>query len=230
MNTCNDVNVLPGKKAAVEGKDFVPIKNKKIVFKNGEVDYRLDIEMPDCVGEHDEHAQIDEVDTVSFALQLSNPLPNGTKLSKRSICFVNIEATDEAAEQAAELERRKMLDFFMSEKDLTWAQQFKFACILGPSIDQDNLIVQDVSGGEALWQFLAIYWKVFGAIVPPRKVWGGWAAFIVALILIGAVTTIVGEVATILGCVINLKPSVTGITLVAMGTSLPDTFASKTAA
>ena len=33
-----------------------------------------------------------------------------------------------------------------------------------------------------------------------------------------------------LGCVINLKPAVTGITLVAMGTSLPDTFASMTAA
>lgn len=40
----------------------------------------------------------------------------------------------------------------------------------------------------------------------------------------------VGEVATILGCAIGLKPSVTAITLVALGTSLPDTFASKTAA
>ena len=60
--------------------------------------------------------------------------------------------------------------------------------------------------------------------------WGGWAAFIVALLLIGVVTTIVGEVATVLGCVINLKPAVTGITIVAMGTSLPDTFASMTAA
>lgn len=48
--------------------------------------------------------------------------------------------------------------------------------------------------------------------------------------MIGAITTVVGEVATVLGCVINLKPSVTGITLVALGTSLPDTFASMTAA
>lgn len=66
--------------------------------------------------------------------------------------------------------------------------------------------------------------------MPPRKVWGGWAAFLVALLLIGIVTTIIGEVATALGCVIFLKPSVTGITLVAMGTSLPDTFASMAAA
>jgi solute carrier family 8 (sodium/calcium exchanger) len=41
---------------------------------------------------------------------------------------------------------------------------------------------------------------------------------------------IVGEVATILGCAIGLKASVTAITLVALGTSLPDTFASKAAA
>lgn len=47
---------------------------------------------------------------------------------------------------------------------------------------------------------------------------------------IGLITMFVGEVATILGCAIGLKPSVTAITLVALGTSLPDTFASKTAA
>ena len=75
-----------------------------------------------------------------------------------------------------------------------------------------------------------MFWKIIVSLVPPRHHWGGWAAFIVALLIVGIITTIVGEVATVLGCVINLKPSVTGITLVAMGTSLPDTFASMTAA
>jgi solute carrier family 8 (sodium/calcium exchanger) len=37
-------------------------------------------------------------------------------------------------------------------------------------------------------------------------------------------------VATLFGCVIGLQTSVTGITLVALGTSLPDTFASRSAA
>jgi len=48
--------------------------------------------------------------------------------------------------------------------------------------------------------------------------------------MIGLVTFVVGEIATVLGCVINLKESITAITLVALGTSLPDTFASMTAA
>lgn len=123
-----------------------------------------------------------------------------------------------------------MIDFFTAENDPSWGDQFKIACILGPSINEDDMIMAEPSCGEALWQFVAIYWKVFGALVPPRKIWGGWAAFLMALLLIGAVTTVIGEVATVLGCVINLKPSVTGITIVAMGTSLPDTFASMSAA
>ena len=47
---------------------------------------------------------------------------------------------------------------------------------------------------------------------------------------IGAVTFLIGEIATVLGCVMGLKEAVTAITLVALGTSLPDTFASMTAA
>lgn len=59
---------------------------------------------------------------------------------------------------------------------------------------------------------------------------GGAPGFFVSLSYIGAVTFIVGEVATVLGCVLYIKESVAAITLVALGTSLPDTFASMTAA
>lgn len=59
---------------------------------------------------------------------------------------------------------------------------------------------------------------------------GGWAAFGVALFQIAIVTYIVGEIALLLGCVVGLKTSVTAITFVALGTSLPDAFASMNAA
>lgn len=48
--------------------------------------------------------------------------------------------------------------------------------------------------------------------------------------MIGLVTTIVGDLATIFGCLIGLKAEATAILFVALGTSLPDLFASKTAA
>ena len=38
------------------------------------------------------------------------------------------------------------------------------------------------------------------------------------------------QLGTLLGCVINLHASVAGITIIALGTSVPDTFASRTAA
>lgn len=51
-----------------------------------------------------------------------------------------------------------------------------------------------------------------------------------SLVYIGGVTFVVAELATVFGCEIGLDESVTAITIVALGTSLPDTFASMTAA
>lgn len=66
--------------------------------------------------------------------------------------------------------------------------------------------------------------------MPPAKLWGGKPCFAVALIYIGVCTAIVEQVATVLGCAIPINDSITAITLVAMGTSLPDTFASMVSA
>lgn len=78
--------------------------------------------------------------------------------------------------------------------------------------------------------FLGIGWKVLFATIPPASVWNGAASFVISLSYIGVVTYVVGEFATVLGCVLGIEESVTAITLVALGTSLPDTFASMTAA
>lgn len=102
--------------------------------------------------------------------------------------------------------------------------------MLGPQLDSDNLIIDEVTLGEALFHFTAIAWKFVFASVPPTKKGGGWPAFIVALLYIGILTSIVEQVAKMFGCHLGMPEAVTGITFVAMGTSLPDTFASKTAA
>lgn len=102
--------------------------------------------------------------------------------------------------------------------------------MLSPSIDEDDLIVSDVTLGEALMHFATIGWKLLFAFIPPVEWGGGWPAFFVALTFIGTITAVVAEVATVLGCTLGLEEAVTAITLVAVGTSLPDTFASMTAA
>ena len=52
----------------------------------------------------------------------------------------------------------------------------------------------------------------------------------VSLMFIGLLTAIVADLASLFGCTIGLTEELTAITFVALGTSLPDTFASKTAA
>ena len=48
--------------------------------------------------------------------------------------------------------------------------------------------------------------------------------------MIGILTTFINDMASIFGCLVGLKDTVTAITLVALGTSLPDLFASRQAA
>src|ERR1700733_11952955 len=58
----------------------------------------------------------------------------------------------------------------------------------------------------------------------------GWLTFFVSLFFIAILTAVVGDVAAIFGCLVGLKDSITAISFVALGTSLPDTFASMIAA
>ena len=101
--------------------------------------------------------------------------------------------------------------------------------MLGPDIDEDNNY-DEVGGFDAMTHFFAIGWNVFFALIPPRRYCNGWLAFFIALAGIGLCTAIVAEVAGLLGCALGLKESVTAITLVALGTSLPDTMASMISA
>lgn len=78
--------------------------------------------------------------------------------------------------------------------------------------------------------FLTIGWKVFFGVIPPAHYCGGFPCFVISLAVIGIVTFVVGEFANLFGCVLGIKPGVTAITFVALGTSLPDTFASMQAA
>uniref|UniRef100_A0A8C4Q3S3 Sodium/calcium exchanger membrane region domain-containing protein n=1 Tax=Eptatretus burgeri TaxID=7764 RepID=A0A8C4Q3S3_EPTBU len=78
--------------------------------------------------------------------------------------------------------------------------------------------------------FLSVFWKVLFAFMPPTHYCNGWACFVVSILMIGFLTTIIGDLASHFGCTIGLKDSVTAVVFVALGTSVPDTFASKISA
>jgi solute carrier family 8 (sodium/calcium exchanger) len=86
------------------------------------------------------------------------------------------------------------------------------------------------SWGDYVMHVLTLPWKLLFALVPPTDYCGGWVCFYCSLIMIAVVTAAIGDFAALLGCVLDIPDEVTAITIVALGTSLPDTFASKTAA
>jgi hypothetical protein len=77
---------------------------------------------------------------------------------------------------------------------------------------------------------ITIPWKVIFALVPPTTYNNGVATFFCSLGMITFVTILIGDFASLFGCALGLKDAITAITFVALGTSLPDTFASTSAA
>ncbi|XP_032596185.1 sodium/calcium exchanger 3 isoform X3 [Drosophila grimshawi] len=117
----------------------------------------------------------------------------------------------------------------------SWKEQFKDALTVVPAdeseIDNDDDGEEDVPKCfDYISHFVCLFWKVLFAFVPPTDICGGYVTFVVSITVIGALTALIGDAATYFGCVLNIKDSVTAICFVALGTSIPDTFASIIAA
>ncbi|XP_055040459.2 sodium/calcium exchanger 1a [Misgurnus anguillicaudatus] len=114
----------------------------------------------------------------------------------------------------------------------SWRDQFVEAITVSSGDDDDDECGEEKmpSCFEYVMHFLTVFWKVLFAFVPPTDYWNGWACFIVSIIMIGVLTAFIGDLASHFGCTIGLKDSVTAVVFVALGTSVPDTFASKVAA
>uniref|UniRef100_A0A8C2E370 Solute carrier family 8 member 1a n=1 Tax=Cyprinus carpio TaxID=7962 RepID=A0A8C2E370_CYPCA len=114
----------------------------------------------------------------------------------------------------------------------SWRDQFVEAITVSSGEDDDDECGEEKmpSCFDYVMHFLTVFWKVLFAIVPPTDYWNGWACFIVSILMIGVLTAFIGDLASHFGCTIGLKDSVTAVVFVALGTSVPDTFASKVAA
>ncbi|KAK2171963.1 hypothetical protein NP493_1010g00018 [Ridgeia piscesae] len=144
--------------------------------------------------------------TKNLLVTLRNP-SIGAKIGKNSAVMVTI-TTDPLAERLA----RVMAD----EEEVTWGGQFKRSV--------EHVVVCDLRGAVQ---------KCHGVCCLAcalRTFLGAWPTFITSLIGIGILTALVEQLGNLLSCVVGLKASLAGITIIALGTSLPDTFASRTAA
>ncbi|XP_042186373.1 sodium/calcium exchanger 3-like [Oncorhynchus tshawytscha] len=114
----------------------------------------------------------------------------------------------------------------------SWRQQFMEAITVsaGDEDEEDSGEERLPSCCDYVMHFLTVFWKVLFACVPPTDYLNGWACFFISIVIIGMLTAVIGDLASHFGCTIGLKDSVTAMVFVALGTSVPDTFASKVAA
>ncbi|XP_076313890.1 sodium/calcium exchanger 1-like [Tachypleus tridentatus] len=117
----------------------------------------------------------------------------------------------------------------------SWKEQFVEAITVSVGDGED----EDEGNGDEekmptcsnyIMHFFTLFWKIIFAFVPPTDYVDGWLCFVFSIIVIGFLTAIIGDLASHFGCTLGIKDSVTAIVFVALGTSVPDTFASKVAA
>ncbi|XP_036363729.1 sodium/calcium exchanger 2-like isoform X4 [Octopus sinensis] len=190
------------------GVDYIATKDV-LTFADGEITKAITIDV-----------NMDVKICKNFIIVLSNP-DNGARIGERSavVCFMN---NDELAVRLGEAIEES------EEESMSWFEQITSAMEVGGDVDM-------ATKAELMWydyilHFLTFFWKVIIALLPPTSYCNGWVTFISSLTAIGVLTAFVEQLGNLLGCVVGLKQSVTGITIIALGTSLPDTFASRTAA
>lgn len=122
--------------SAIEHEHYLPI-HEKVNFENGESEKQVTIQLVPLSKHHkmrttdtfkqnetgDDLIEDQEESMVApdrlFKVLLTNPLPEGVKISKKNICIVRISPS--TAKMEAE-QNHNVLDFFMQQKEASWAQ------------------------------------------------------------------------------------------------------------
>jgi solute carrier family 8 (sodium/calcium exchanger) len=203
--------------SAVAGKDYDAVSGT-LTFLNGETEKVVEVSITN---------DMTYEKTETFNVTLSEPSPEGVKLkpsgAKVTVSIVNSDEMKTLTDNVTKLLGANQDKFKIGTSN--WGDQFKNAVTVQGSNDDGSPTM-----GDYVMHTLSVFWKVLFAIVPPTDFAGGWLCFGVALCMIGVVTAFIGDLAGFFGCVISLDAPITAITFVALGTSLPDTFASVAAA
>ena len=181
---------------------------------------------------------------VSFSVLLGDPIRKDQskdvdekglpRLGELIKCSVKIRESRDFKATVDKLMRQRKAVNIISRT--SWEGQFIEAVrvpSLGSAKEEDEIdvrVVEKKSFFAYILHCLTLFWKILFACVPPPNLYNGWPCFVVSIIIIGILTAFINDVASHFGCTIGLEDAVTAISLVALGTSVPDTFASKIAA
>lgn len=202
--------------SAMAGKHYRDMSST-LVFNSGET--RKVIEVPMLPFVAPELAS----GLLAFRLTLTNPT-GGLVLGTRKECRVVVTPGTKigkaliSGEQGLEVEEEEYNLW------VEWENRFKEAIL--PVYDEDEGNVWLCM----LLHYINFTFKLFASCIPPPKYKGGYPCFLASLAVLVALMAVVKEVAEQFGCNLGLSDLMTGMSVVALGTSLPDTFGSRYAA
>ncbi|XP_036358405.1 sodium/calcium exchanger 3 isoform X3 [Octopus sinensis] len=187
----------------------------ELTFDNGEILKNVEVFIYDTkTAEKDECFQLSLLET-----------GGGASLGKITKTIVTIVKDEEFNSLVSRIVNMTKLNLDALQLDtISWGKQFENA------LNVNGGDLETATASDYILHFASFAWKALFACVPPPSIWGGWPTFFISLAVIGLMTAIIGDLAGVFGCLINLDASITAITFVALGTSMPDTFASRTAA
>lgn len=197
---------------AVANHDFVPASGT-LTFSHGEVEKLVTIKIID-----DDVYEADE----TFSLKILEPSFGATigLIFESQITILNDDVIEGVVQRLKAMLNYN--DHKYKRASRSWRIQFAEAISPPPKDERTPL--------EMALYVVVLPWSALCGAMPPPDIYTGWPRFLVSLTLTGICTGLIGDFAALFGCVLGLSDYVTAITIVALGTSLPDTFASIVAA
>ncbi|KAJ6217806.1 hypothetical protein RDWZM_008963 [Blomia tropicalis] len=217
-----------------ETEQFIPIHI--IDNESYEKDVIFFVELGEPIREEDLNSDSSDQEAQTLANTDDIAMLGRPKLGELYKCQIHIKESKEFKNMVDMLVSKANTNITMGTS--SWKEQFVEAItVTAGEDDDDDEDGEDGDGEEKIptcsdyvMHFFTLFWKLLFAFVPPTDYMNGWLCFICAIIMIGVLTAFIGDLASHFGCTCGIKDSVTAISFVALGTSVPDTFASKVAA
>jgi len=211
---------------AMNGYDYVD-EEGTVDFKNGVSKAEIEITiLPKDLGERDDSFQIILEEPSGEAI--FNPNSDGGEEQ----CLLTVIILNANRGTSRRSRFFGMLDGWVNMDEMrqgsaAWYDQITEAYYCNGSAEEQ----EEAKFLDWVMHFIFFPWQMIYAILtPPPPYLGGKICFVVALMHIGALTAVIGDMAELFGCAAGIDDNITAISVVALGTSLPDLFASKTAA
>lgn len=207
---------------AVPGYDYDEIEEGEIKFAEGQGLAEIELTvLPRRPGQQNVILQI-VLDDVSEGAGFRADLDGGEKECRLT---VTIRSEAEGSESGCIEVIDKCFNVNRLKLGLaTWIANIQNACVPREDCEEAGTLGKFIIALMYPWNLL------YSFLVPPPEFFGGWLCFVMSLVQIFLLTGVIVDLAELFGCVANVKDAVTAISFVALGTSMPDFFASKTAA